>query len=248
VLRRFSAFLHNHGIETPAMFHPLPRLAPSFTPYIFTREEVARLFTAVDNVRRNGCSPLASRVFPLLFRMLYCCGLRVSEACRIANKDVDLEHGILQILNAKGEKDRMVPMSESLWQLCAEYNATPALRAFGSDFFFPSVDGGHYANSTVYSRFRDFLWKAGISHGGRGNGPRLHDLRHTFAVHTLDDWAQAGKDLYVCLPILSTYLGHKSLLSTQQYLRLTPQAYPALLDAFNKNFGDVFPEVHYEET
>jgi len=235
------------GVETPAAFHPLPRLANSFTPYIFTREEIARLLTVIDNVRRSGHNPLVGLTLPLLFRVLYCCGLRVSEACQLKNEDVDLERGTLMVLDTKGGKDRLVPMSDSLRQLCNEYSKNPALRDFGSSFFFPSVDGGHYASSTIYTRFREFLWKAGIPHGGRGSGPRLHDLRHTFAVHTLDDWARAGKDLYVCLPILSTYLGHKNLLATQQYLRLTPQAYPALLNAFGETFGGVFPEVTYEE-
>ena len=244
VLRKFAKFLRDNDVEAPAAFHPLPHLAPSFTPYIFTREEIARLLAAVDNVRCNGHSPLVGLTLPLLFRALYCCGLRVSEACQLRNEDVDLERGTLMLLNAKGGKDRLVPMSDSLRQLCVEYSAAPALRAFGSAYFFPSVDGGRYASSTIYTRFREFLWKAGIPHGGRGSGPRLHDLRHSFAVHTLDDWARAGKDLYVCLPVLSIYLGHKDLLSTQKYLRLTPQAYPALLGDFNEHFGGVFPEVH----
>jgi len=243
VLRKFAKFLRNNGVQAPAAFHPLPHLVTSFTPYIFTREEIVRLLAAADNVRQNGHSPLVGLTLPLLFRVLYCCGLRVSEVCQLRNEDVDLERGTLTILDAKGGKDRLVPMSDSLRQLCVEYSAVPVLRAFGSAYFFPSVDGGRYASSTIYDRFREFLWNAGISHGGRGNGPRLHDLRHTFAVHTLDDWARAGKDLYVCLPILSTYLGHKDLLSTQKYLRLTPQAYPVLLGAFSESFSCVFPEV-----
>ena len=84
---------------------------------------------------------------------------------------------------------------------------------------------------------------AGIPHGGRGKGPRLHDLRHTFAVHMLNMWAVQGRDLYVALPILSVYLGHTSLKSTEQYLRLVPEAYAQITLAFEAGFGDVFPEV-----
>lgn len=247
-MRKFAKFLHDNGIEAPMAFHPLPRLPATFTPYIFTRDEVSRFLAAAKRVKQHGGSPLAPTLLPLLFQVLYCCGLRVSEALSLKNEDVDLERGTLLILNAKGQKDRLVPISDSLRERCAAFRANPAAQWYSSEYFFPAPDGGRYASVTIYARFREILWLAGISHGGRGKGPRLHDLRHTFAVHTLDNWAQTGKDIYVCLPILSTYLGHKNLLSTQQYLRLTREAYPALLGAFSEHFGDVFPEVCYDES
>jgi len=247
ILRKFFKFLHNYDIAVPSTFHPLPRPDKSFVPYIFTRDEIVKLLTAATKVKRNDHNPLAPLTIPLIFKTLYCCGLRVSEVLQLRNEDVDLQRGTLQILDSKGGKDRLVPLSESLLQLFLEYSANEKIRAFGSEYFFPSVDGGRYASCTMYGRFREFLWKAGIPHGGRGSGPRLHDLRHTFAVHTLDNWARQGKDLYVCLPILSVYLGHKNLLSTQKYLRLTPESYHSMLNSYGEHFGDVFPEVRYEE-
>lgn len=86
-----------------------------------------------------------------------------------------------------------------------------------------------------------------ISHCGRGKGPRLHDFRHTFAVHVLNLWARQGKDLYTCLPILQVYLGHSKLSSTEKYLRLVPDAYTQVMRTFEEKINSVFPEVHYKD-
>lgn len=247
--RSFATFLHKNGVEAPSIFHPLPDPPKTFMPYIFTHNEINRFLSAVDSGNRvaNARSPFRHLVMPLLFRMLYTCGLRVNEALMLKPESVDLEQGTLLILGAKGVKDRLVAMSESLTALCREYRSDASVRNFGSEYFFPAPDRGFYDSSTIYNRFRQYLFSAGIGHGGRGKGPRLHDLRHTFAVHALGNWAAQGKDLYVCLPILSTYLGHKGLKSTQQYLRLVPEAYSDVTVPFETSFGAVFPEVQDEE-
>ena len=248
-IRGFAAFLSNNGVEAPSKFHPLPTPPKTFQPYIFTHEEIRRFLSAVDEHNRAACvsSPLRHLVMPLLFRTLYTCGLRVNEALHLKITDVDLEQGTLLILGAKGDKDRLVAMSESLTTLCCDYRANDPVRNFGSEYFFPAPDRGFYDSSTIYDWFRQYLFSAGISHGGRGKGPRLHDLRHTFAVHALGNWATQGRDLYVCLPILSAFLGHKDLNSTQQYLRLVPEAYPEVTGPFEMSFGGVFPEVRDEK-
>ena len=240
-LRRFSMFLHNNNVEAPTAFHRLPNPGSAFIPYIFTREEISCFLTAAKKVKSNGHNPVAGDVFPLLFQTLYCCGLRLSEALNLRNDDVDLSGGILTILNAKHGKDRLVPMSESLRLLFLDYSKNPSVKKLRSEFFFPAPDSGQYASCSVYTRFRRILWDAGISHGGRGAGPRLHDLRHSFAVHALDNWVLDGKDIYVVLPILSIYMGHKNIYATQRYLRLTPEAYPLMLSDFESQFGTVFP-------
>jgi integrase len=114
------------------------------------------------------------------------------------------------------------------------------------EYFFPSPLGGKYKERTIYQYFRRFLWQAGISHGGRGYGPRLHDLRHTFAVHCLKRWVVDGVDLTVALPFLSTYLGHTGLKGTQRYLRLTAELFPGIVSAVETKFSEMIPEVNYE--
>lgn len=248
IIRAFAKYLHNNGIDIKCKFHQLPRLSKTFVPYIFTHAEIKQLLSAVDaHCTSNGRSTIRHLAMPLLFRMLYTCGLRVSDALNLKVCDVDLEHGTLSILDGKNDKDRLVPMSVTLTAVCRDYRSNAVVRNYGSNYFFPAPDRGRYAVCTIYDTFRQCLFAAGIGHGGRGNGPRLHDLRHTYAVHTLDSWASQGKDLYVCLPILSTYLGHTGLKSTQQYLRLVPEVFQNVTSTFEESFGIVFPEVQDEE-
>ena len=96
-------------------------------------------------------------------------------------------------------------------------------------------------NTNVYNNFRRFLWAAGISHGGRGVGPRIYDFRHTFAVHCLKRWSEQNYDLLVYLPILKTYMGHKSLRGTSYYLRMTADVFPEITLKLEQRFPDLIP-------
>jgi integrase len=248
-IRRFAKFLTNNGVEAPTVFLPLPKPDKKFLPHIFTHDEIRRLLAQADKTkscRHYDRQSLAHLIMPLLFRMLYCCGLRINEALKLKTSMADLRGGILRLSETKNYNERLVPMSSSLTQLCAEYRANPLVKNYGGEYFFPASDGTHYAVCTIYERFREYLWSAGIGHGGRGKGPRLHDIRHTFAVHTLNKWASEGKDIYVALPNLMRYLGHKSIKSTEKYVRLVPEAYAQVTIPFEEHFGDVFPEVRYE--
>jgi len=247
-LRNFSKHLSDCGIVVPMQFHPMRQPKTNFKPYIFTYDELNRILAVVDTSAPNiPNSPVRQFVMPLLFRMLYCCGLRINEALQLKTDDVDLENGVLWLYRTKGNQERIVPMSETLTALCRQYRAKDEVKNFGGDYFFPAPDRGFYSSRNIYKYFRRWLQMAGVTHGGRGKGPRIHDFRHTFAVHTLSKWAAEGKDIYVCLPILSTYLGHKNLERTQQYLRLVPENYADVTSAFEACFSDVFPEVPHEE-
>ena len=180
---------------------------------------------------------------PVLFRMLYCCGLRVSEATNLLASDVDLEHGILTIRNSKFGKTRYVPMSAELTAVCAVYAETRLVGLPGADWFFEAPDGGHYNTRSIYNIFRELLWKAGISHGGKGNGPRLHDFRHTFCVHSLQKWTMQGSDPTTLLPRLTAYLGHNDFSATEQYLRMTAEAYPEVSRLMEEKYGYIIPSM-----
>jgi len=111
---------------------------------------------------------------PVLFRTIYACGLRCSEARLLRPDDVDTDAGVLQVRDAKGGKDRQVPVSETLRVRLADYHAELVGRE-GGDWFFPGRAGLPLTHGNVDKNFRRFLWQARISHGGRGRGPRLHD-------------------------------------------------------------------------
>ena len=244
-VRQFSSFLYNNGSPSLATFHPLPKKSKAFIPYIFSKEEWQRFLKTVDDLNSHPIpgTPVRHLVHPVLFRTLYGCGLRINEALKLKADDVDLGSGAALIRNAKGGKDRMVVMSDTLIDCCREYRANELIQNFGSEYFFPARDRGFYDSSTIYADFRKYLKKSGIAHRGRGNGPRLHDIRHTFAVNVLNSWSEQGKDIYVCLPILQRYLGHTRITATEKYLQLVPEAYTQVTNAFTEKFGDVFPEV-----
>jgi len=107
--------------------------------------------------------------------------------------------------------------------------------------FFPTTTGEFYKGNSIYGAFRKFLWDAGISHGGRGKGPRVHDLRHTFAVHCLRKWVRNGNDINASVPYLAAYMGHTHFRHSQVYVRLTADIFPDIVAKLEQNF-DVFPE------
>jgi len=118
----------------------------------------------------------------------------------------------------------------------------------GNEYFFISANGSNIKRDAVYRNFRKILKSAGINYLGEHRGPRVHDLRHTFSVHSLVMMAESGMDMYCSLPILSTYLGHQSLHSTNSYVRLTAEIYPELLKDVDAICLNVFPIIECYES
>ena len=152
------------------------------------------------------------------------------------------------LLNTKNKIERIVPLADSLCAACRKYAFSIQFvrRAKESEYFFPNPEGKAYAASTAYDRFRQALRLARISHGGRGRGPRLHDLRHTYAVRVLQKWVREGKNLTTALPYLSIYMGHVGLKATEHYLKLTAEMFPDLLKTAEETYGWVIPEAYHE--
>lgn len=225
----------------------LPRAAlerpTRYVPHIYTDSELAALFSATDRCHHCSAVPLRHLVMPALFRTIYACGLRASEARLLRVKDVDIDAGVLQIRDAKGGKDRQVPISDQLRTRLADYHAKAAEHSEVNEWFFPGRAGQALTLGNVYHNFRRFLWQAGISHGGPGRGPRVHDLRTTFAVNNLRSWFAQGQDVGALLPVLQAYMGHSSIADTAYYLHLTAESYPNITDRVHQAIGDVVPPV-----
>lgn len=219
----------------------LPRPA-RYVPHIYTDQQLAALFSQTDRCHYCPEVPLRHLVMPVLFRTIYACGLRCSEARLLRVGDVDVDTGVLQIRDAKGGKDRQVPASEPLRDRLADYHTHVAGRPGRSEWFFPGARPGEPLTlGNVYHNFRRFLWQAGISHGGPGHGPRVHDLRTTFAVNNLRSWFAQGRDVGALLPVLQAYLGHSSIADTAYYLHLTAESYPDITARVQQIIGDVVP-------
>ena len=213
-----------------------------YVPHIYTDQELAGLFTQTDRCSYCSLVPFRHLVMPVLFRTIYACGLRASEARLLRVADVDIDTGVLQIRAAKGGKDRQTPVSAPLHARLADYHAHVVGRT-GGEWFFPGTTGQPLTLGNLDKNFRRFLWQARISHGGRGHGPRVHDLRHTFAVNNLRAWFARGEDVGALLPVLQAYMGHSSPDDTAYYLRLTAESYPHITAQVRRVVGDVVPPV-----
>jgi integrase/recombinase XerD len=242
-IRELARWLGRRGVA--AYLLPgaaLPRPA-RYVPHIYTDRELAALFTQTDRCRYCAQVPLRHLVMPVLFRTIYACGLRCSEARLLRVDDVDIDAGVLQIREAKGGKDRQVPVCEALRARLAGYHAQVAGQPGRREWFFPGRAGQPLTLGNVGHNFRRFLWQAHISHGGRGHGPRVHDLRHTFAVNNLRLWFVQGRDVGALLPVLQAYMGHSSLADTAYYLHLTAESYPDITTRVQQALGDIVPPV-----
>lgn len=245
-LKCFAKYLASVGKEVSWFPHPgYAGRCYRYVPYIYTREEVAHILDVADNLPKPGRRSMFHLVFSTVLKVLYCCGLRISEALALRVKDVDLESGFIFVECGKFENSRHLPISISLLESLRKYRVSNQAQ-IGVDadgFFFPNTHGEQYSQRTVYDKFRTVLWKSGIPHQGRGKGPRVHDFRHTFAVNSLQKTIQAGIDPYVSMPVLMAYMGHSNLSSTEYYLRLTADIFPDFLEKADKVCAATIPEV-----
>jgi integrase/recombinase XerD len=242
-VRELARWLHRRGVDAYVLPAGVLEKPARYVPHIYSDRELAALFAATDRCRYCSEVPFRHLVMPVLFRTIYACGLRCSEARLLHVDDVDIDSGVLQIRDAKGGKDRQLPVSMPLRERLAGYHATLAGQP-GWEWFFPGATlGVPLTLNNVNHNFRRFLWQARIPHGGRGHGPRVHDLRHAMAVNNLRRWFAQGENVSALLPVLQTYLGHSSIADTAYYLHLTAESYPDITARVKQAFSDVVPSV-----
>lgn len=189
-------------------------------PYLFSPAETAALLEAAGHLR----SALRAAAYPALFGIIAAAGLRLSEAIRLDDDDVDLTAGLVTIRDTKFGKSRRVPLHPSTvaaLRRYAEQRDRLCPRRRGPAFFI-SATGTRLIDTNVRATFRVLIRSAGIG-SGTASHPRIHDLRHSFAVATMLDWYRDGGDAQARLPLLSAYLGHVSPASTYWYLQAVPE-------------------------
>ncbi|NLV85448.1 MAG: tyrosine-type recombinase/integrase [Spirochaetales bacterium] len=240
----FSRFLIDAGYHS---FVPRNiKFHSTFIPKIFTQDEMAKIFAIADTLKSQKGSNCHHRAIPVIIRILYATGMRAGEVVSLTISDINLKAGTILIRGPKSGKNRKIPVSDSMLEILREYSTRFNVGASATQCFFRRPNGQSCNRNTIYRLFRKVLEEAGIPHLGRGGGPRLHDLRHTFSVHSFAMMADAGIDLYYSLPLLSTYLGHSNLHATEGYIRLTEEMYPGIIADSNKIAPSIFPEVSHE--
>ena len=242
LLRQLARFL---AIEEPGTFIPPRRfLGVKYRQpliRVLSREECGRFLGACDEMNDSSQYPHRGLIHGNLLRVLLLTGLRCGEGLALKVSDVDLEGGILFVRCGKLGKSRFVPVADDLAEQLQKYECEIRLRVDGrctDDAFFPGPDG-HTAgrHTSLYNSFRRALDWADIAHRGRGEGPRLHDLRHAFAVLRLLTWYEQGADLSAKLPLLATYLGHVGLRTSQVYLHMTHDLVGEVVRRYEARFG-----------
>ena len=245
--KNFLVYLSRKGFDVyvPQNVKSIPT---DFKPHIYTDDEIIRYFYAVDTYSPDKGNKKNLIQLPVLFRLLYCCGTRINETLGIRKKDVDLENGIIALYETKNDCARYIVLTDELKDLMAQYADKMFYLLEDTGYIFTTANGKRLSGESVYELHRKFLNKAGIPYIGNGNGPRIHDWRHTFAVRSFKQMVDSGIDLYVALPVLSTYLGHKTIYATEKYLRLTVSIYPYIEKKWEANINDIFGKaVAYEE-
>ena len=203
----------------------LPHRFRRAPPYIYADEEIERIVRAAQKLPSS--KGLRAATYSTIFALLVVTGMRVSEAVALNREDVDLTAGTLMIRQTKFGKSRLVPIHPTASSALEDYagkrdKTLPKLAVPG---FFVSERGTPIRGWSVRYTFAKVSQKVGlrIPAKGHGRGPRLHDMRHRFAVRTLIDWYRAGLDVEREIPKLSTYLGHVHVNDTYWYLEAVPE-------------------------
>jgi len=257
VISQFSKYMNHLGFSCYVPRLP-KRKYNTYVPYIFTHEQIQSIFTSCDSLTVCDRGNMDSRLFsmPCILRLLYSTGMRVSEATSLLNQDIDLEQRVIVIKKTKNQQQRLIPINSSQYQVLCQYmdarNRLPLQNANAKEaFFFVSPSGLALKQSRVYAWFLKVLKQSDIPHCA-GKGPRVHDLRHTCAVHTLMKQVKNGADIYCILPILSVFLGHRKISDTETYVRLTQEMFPDIVKQENSISQFLFPTlpnnaIRYEE-
>jgi len=211
-------------------------------PYIFTDAELRALFCAVDSTPATKAEPFLNEILPVLFRLIYTCGLRPGEGRGLECQNVDLKTGEILIVNTKHKKDRLIVMSSDMLDLCRIYDTRRAVFARSNTFFFPSWSGGAFSNRQI-SVFLSACWARVCSGEQDVPSVRTYDLRHRFASAVLNRWLDKGQDLNAKLPYLRAYMGHNHINETLYYVHLLPENLIKSPGIDWKAFDGIMPEV-----
>jgi len=246
LVRQLCSFI---ALEDPRTIIPPRRFLgirrKPFVPRILTRVEGKQFVQACLRLPNGRCTPLRSMVHRTALMLPYLAGMRLGEVLSLNLEDVDLANGVLRIRQSKFRKSRFIPMAPDLtdrMKQCRLFvDQSLGTRPSGACFF-TGPKGSRCTKSALRRSFHKILAEANIPWLGKGKGPRLHDLRHSYAIHRMLLWYEQGADLNAKLPLLATYLGHVGLSSSQYYLRLTEDLLSVIISRYQTRFGNLIEE------
>ena len=244
-MRAFAKYLQSEGVSVFIAPIKYFETKSPFVPYILSTAELASFFAATDNIARwlNG-DAFSPSVAPVIFRMMYACGLRPTEARLLKRDDVEISSGEVLITKNKTHKERIIVMSDDMTDLCKRYENRRNDFFVRSSYYFPRIDGSAYSNQSL-NNLCHRCWQYANSDIPSERLPRLrpYDFRHCFATSVLQKWLDEGQDLLVMLPYLRAYMGHTHIEDTAYYIHILPERLIKSPGVAWDNMDDRIPEV-----
>lgn len=239
VLKHFSLFLVKQGYKNIYVYdYPIKQNKYQYIPYIYTEDEFVTFINALDN-----SNLYKKENYSIIFKLLYCTGLRLSEATHIKLKDINLENRTIMITNGKNCNIRLIGLSKSIFITLKTYLNNKLINK--DDYIFSTKNKSFISNSQIEHIFRKINDNCKIGLDAI-NKPRIHDFRHGFAIKTLDTMYEKGYDYYTTLPILCKYMGHTDITHTEYYLKLTKYYHYKVIERENIYKNNIIPEVEYD--
>lgn len=246
-IRQLAKHMAGLGLEAYVIPPGIPARQIRYRPHVFSHQQLRALFDAADAIDQTPYSGQRHVIIPVVFRMIYCLGLRPGEARKLHRADVCFQHGQVTIRESKGHKDRIVYMSPDLLEYCRDYDTVISSYYPNRVPFFPNHSGNFYGTSTIGYWFNELLEAANPAIvAAPGSPPRTYDLRHSHVVEVINRWTRAGEDPQALVTYLSVHLGHTNTHDTWYYFHLVADFYPDLRKLANTSLEALFPEAHHE--
>ena len=240
-LKQLSLYMNSVGISS---YIPRQHQSSAITiPHIPNDGELRVLFEVIDNyLPKWDRWQIFSMEYQVLFRLYYCCGLRLSEGCNLKTEDVDLDNGILKIIESKGKKDRLVYIADDLLSLCITYDERISRHYPDRLWFFPGNKVNKpFCKTGIDKKFKQF-WEMTVYSKNCEKPQTVHALRHAFVIERMNQWMREGISLEAMMPYLSRYLGHSGIEDTMYYYHQVQMAFQIVRQK-DRLSGQVIPEV-----
>lgn len=243
-IRELAKYMLRLGIAA-YVINPIavPKSSHRPIPHIFTDTELKKFFEASDRLKYNDRAKYRHLIVPVIFRLMYCCGLRPAEARLILRKNIDFREASIKIQESKGHKDRLVIMSDDVSRICEKYLLLIQDAFPGNDYLFPNWKIHEHFNHGWIDKMFWLCWNSAGLTDWSGERPCSYDFRHTFATKKLYEWMMQGKDLEAYLPYLSAYMGHAHFSHTAYYIHLVPEFFPHMSQMDLQRYETLLPEV-----
>ena len=216
-------------------------------PHIPNARELGELFEVIDEYAQNNrLYHIFATEYQVLFRLYYCCGLRLSEGCHLMAENVDIEKGILLIKQSKGRKDRLVFMADDVAALCKKYDCFISELFPNRTWFFPGAKKKKPFRITSIDRVFSFFWNLTESSKTSEKAPTVHSLRYAFICDRINLWMEQGISLGAMMPYLCRYVGHAEIDETMYYYHMVQRAFKNVREKDNTLLG-MIPEVKRHE-